>query len=77
MDVDTAAIAVARCARPIMWQVTLAGMRDAQQMALKLPNVGYSTNADHGAGCNIHPPPKELMLVLEARLASELVVSIV
>uniref|UniRef100_A0A7S3AGB6 Uncharacterized protein n=1 Tax=Haptolina ericina TaxID=156174 RepID=A0A7S3AGB6_9EUKA len=27
--------------------------------ALKLPNVGYATNADHGAGCNIHPPPKQ------------------
>ena len=23
--------------------------------ALKLPNVGYATNADHGMGCNIHP----------------------
>jgi len=21
--------------------------------------VGYATNADHGAGCNIHPPPKQ------------------
>ena len=34
-------------------------MRDAQQLALKLPNVGYASNTDHGAGCNIHPPPKQ------------------
>jgi hypothetical protein len=27
--------------------------------ALKLQKVGYGTNADHGAGCNIHPPPKQ------------------
>jgi hypothetical protein len=27
--------------------------------ALELPKVGYATNADHGAGCNIHPPPKQ------------------
>jgi hypothetical protein len=31
----------------------------AQQAALALPKVGYATNADHGAGCNIHPPPKQ------------------
>ena len=29
------------------------------QAAVKLPMVGYGTNADHGAGCNIHPPPKQ------------------
>lgn len=34
-------------------------MREAQMEALKLPKVGYATNADHGAGCNIHPPPKQ------------------
>jgi len=34
-------------------------MREAQMAALQLPKVGYSTNADHGAGCNIHPPPKQ------------------
>ena len=28
--------------------------------ALALPNVGYATNADHGAGCNIHPPGKQV-----------------
>jgi hypothetical protein len=37
----------------------ISAMRDAQQKALKLPDVGYATNADHGAGCNIHPPPKQ------------------
>lgn len=34
-------------------------LRDAQMAALALPMVGYATNADHGAGCNIHPPPKQ------------------
>ena len=38
----------------------VAEMRTIGQMsALSLPNVGYATNADHGAGCNIHPPPKQ------------------
>jgi len=37
----------------------VATMRVAQMAALKLPKVGYATNADHGAGCNIHPPPKQ------------------
>lgn len=38
----------------------IAEMRTVGQMAaLSLPYVGYSTNADHGAGCNIHPPPKQ------------------
>jgi len=38
----------------------IAEMRTIGQMAaLALPKVGYSTNADHGAGCNIHPPPKQ------------------
>lgn len=32
---------------------------DGQMAALALPKVGYATNADHGAGCNIHPPPKQ------------------
>ena len=32
---------------------------NAQMAALTLPNVGYATNADHGAGCNIHPPAKQ------------------
>ena len=35
-------------------------MRTIGQMAaLSLPKVGYSTNADHGDGCNIHPPYKQ------------------
>ena len=33
-------------------------MREAQMEALKLDMVGYATNADHGAGCNIHPRKK-------------------
>mmetsp|Transcript_32415 Transcript_32415/g.39899 ORF Transcript_32415/g.39899 Transcript_32415/m.39899 type:complete len:559 (+) Transcript_32415:32-1708(+) len=32
--------------------------REAQMSALKLPKVGYATNADYGAGCNIHPGKK-------------------
>ena len=34
-------------------------MRAAQMSAMRLDMVGYATNADHGAGCNIHPPPKQ------------------
>jgi len=38
----------------------IAQMRTIGQMAaMALPKVGYATNADHGAGCNIHPPPKQ------------------
>lgn len=37
----------------------LAMMRQKQLAALALPAVAFSTNADHGAGCNIHPPPKQ------------------
>ena len=38
----------------------IAEMRTLGQMpALRLPKVGYATNADHGAGCNIHPQPKQ------------------
>ena len=33
---------------------------NAQMAARTLPNVGYATNADHGAGCNIHPPAKQI-----------------
>ena len=33
-------------------------MRDAQMGASDLPNIGWATNADHGFGCNIHPPAK-------------------
>ena len=38
---------------------SLPEMREAQMAALKLPNVGYATNADHGMGCNIHPAAKQ------------------
>ena len=34
-------------------------LRDAQMAAVALGGVGYGVNADHGAGCNIHPPPKQ------------------
>jgi len=38
----------------------IAEMRTIGQMpALVLPKVGYATNADHGVGCNIHPPQKQ------------------
>lgn len=37
----------------------IAEMCDAQMAALAFPNVGYATNADHGAGCRIHPPTKQ------------------
>merc|ERR1719401_2343211 len=38
----------------------IAEMRTIGQMsALVLPKIGYATNADHGAGCNIHPHPKQ------------------
>ncbi len=43
----------------------IAEMRTIGQMAaLKLPKVGYSTNADHGAGCNSMPraPPPQKKL---------------
>ena len=43
------------CATP---PESLAQMRAAQMVALGLPRVGYSTNADHGAGCYIHPHNK-------------------
>jgi sialate O-acetylesterase len=40
----------------------IAEIRDAQMAAfLSLPKVGYATNADHGAGCNIHPPAKKFV----------------
>jgi len=36
-------------------------MREAQLSALSLPNIGFATNADHGDGCNIHPPSKQFV----------------
>ncbi|CAB9500282.1 Sialate O-acetylesterase [Seminavis robusta] len=37
----------------------VAEIRRSQMAALQLKNVGYSTNADMGAGCDIHPPKKQ------------------
>jgi sialate O-acetylesterase len=45
----------------------VAEMRQAQMAALNLPKVGYATNADWGAGCDIHPPTKQYCA---ARLAN-------
>lgn len=40
--------------------LALGQMRDAQLVASStLAKVGYGTNADHGAVCNIHPPQKQ------------------
>jgi len=41
--------------------VAVAELRQAQMAALSPPSkkIGYATNADHGAGCNIHPPDKQ------------------
>lgn len=44
------------CANP---PTSLPEMRRAQMRALRLANVGYATNADHGMGCNIHPAAKQ------------------
>jgi len=40
---------------------SLPMMREAQLTALELPHVGLVTNADHGNGCNIHPPAKQFV----------------
>jgi len=45
----------------------LAQFREAQMAAAKLPNVGWATAADWGAGCDIHPPMKA---PVAARLAN-------
>jgi hypothetical protein len=38
----------------------IAEMRQAQLLsAANLSNVGWATNADHGAGCTVHMPPKQ------------------
>lgn len=34
-------------------------MRVAQMAAVTTQGAGYAMNADHGAGCNIHPPQKQ------------------
>ena len=39
--------------------VSVASMRDVQLHSVSLlSNVGWATNADHGAGCDIHPGAK-------------------
>lgn len=38
----------------------VAETRQAQMAALKLKGkIGFATNADHGFGCNVHPPDKQ------------------
>ncbi len=34
-------------------------LRVAQMSAVSTQGAGYAVNADHGAGCNIHPPQKQ------------------
>ena len=51
----------------------LASMRAAQMSALALSNVGYATNADHGFGCNIHPPSKQFCAERLATAALDIV----
>ena len=34
-------------------------MRDAQRAAVTKQGAAYAVNSDHGAGCDIHPPPKQ------------------
>ena len=48
---------------------SLPQLREAQMAALALPNVGFSTNADHGMGCTIHPAAKQYTSVRLARSA--------
>jgi hypothetical protein len=48
---------------------SLPQMREAQMQALELENVGYSTNADQGFGCNIHPSRKQACSVRLAHAA--------
>jgi hypothetical protein len=47
-------------------------LRDAQLAAVALGGVGYGINADHGAGCNIHPPPKQFCAKRLAKSALEI-----
>lgn len=41
------------------WGLGVPELREAQLAAASLNNVGFATNADHGAGCNIHPSDKQ------------------
>ncbi|KAL1526580.1 hypothetical protein AB1Y20_015287 [Prymnesium parvum] len=47
----------------------LPQLREAQMAALRLRNVGYATNADHGMGCDIHPSAKQFCAARLARSA--------
>jgi sialate O-acetylesterase len=45
---------------PAKYPFSVPRLRRAQMEALKLPGkIAYATNADHGDGCNIHPPTKQ------------------
>ena len=52
------------CAGP-----AVALLRDAQYAAVALGGVGFGVNADHGAGCNIHPPNKKFCATRLAKSA--------
>ena len=56
---DSLPVAVMQAHRPCTDHAFVAKIRDAQMAALALEKVAYATNADHGAGCNIHPPAKQ------------------
>ena len=51
--------AQSRVVRRVAFVPAIPLLRDAQMAALALGGVGYGVNADHGAGCDIHPPPKQ------------------
>ena len=44
----------------VTWPSRVMGyMRDVQLLAQSSPFSAYATNADHGAGCDVHPPSKQ------------------
>ena len=44
----------------VTWPSWVMGyMRDVQLLAQSSPFSAYATNADHGAGCDVHPPSKQ------------------
>ena len=51
----------------------LAQIRVSQVASLTRPGDAYATNADHGAGCNIHPPFKQYPGARLARAALSIV----
>ena len=42
-----------------LWATTRDLRAAGANRSTKDQKWGYATNADHGAGCNIHPPPKQ------------------